>query len=116
MTQPEIEMLRLYINDPTPNEQFDDPKLQEFINDFTFDGEVNLNAAAAKLWAVKAGSVSAWYTTSLDGSFLSRDQVFQHCLRMAEYYGLQGGGDPASWRSVLMDSSSDDGEETPWEF
>lgn len=116
MSADQIELLRLYIDDKSPDEVFDDPKLEEFIDANTLDGEVNLNAAAAKLWAIKAGSVASWYTTSLDGSFLSRSEVFNHCMKMADFYGAQGGGDPASWRSVKMDSSTDDPADIGTEF
>lgn len=116
MSQEQVELLRLYISDPSGNEFFNDPKLEEFITANTFDGVVNLNAAASKLWAIKAGNVATWYTASMDGSFLSREQVFEHCLRMAAYYGSEGGGDPASWKSIEMDSEGDNTGEPAWEF
>lgn len=112
MTQEQVELLRLYVDDKSPGEVFDDPKLEEFIT----NNEGNLNAAAAKLWAIKAGSVATWYTSSMDGSFLSREQVFDHCMKMADWYGNAGGGDPASWKSIEMDAGGEQGDDEPWEY
>jgi hypothetical protein len=48
----------------------------------TFD----LAAAAAEGWRMKAGLVSDRFRFGNDGDSYDRDQVFAHCVRMAELY------------------------------
>ncbi len=46
----------------------------------------DLAAAAAEGWRVKAGLVSDRFRFADDGDSYDRDQVFAHCVRMAEQY------------------------------
>lgn len=53
----------------------------------------NLSAAAAEGWRRKASLCSGKYNLTVGaGQSFSRDQVFQHCLKMAELYGRGGVG------------------------
>lgn len=93
MATDDLELLRLYIDDVKTSgseEPFlSDTKLQSLL-----DAEGSVEGAAGKAWRIKAAQVSSWYLTNVDGSFLSRDQVFEHCIKMAEHYEhLSGGSD-----------------------
>lgn len=90
LSEAERELLRLYIADPSDdnNEAIDDQTL-DLIYEQT---EGNLAAAAARAWRIKAGTVADWYLANIDGAFLSRDQVFEHCMKMAYMYDTAGGG------------------------
>ena len=93
----DIALLRLYLADPAgAKEVFTDGKLQILL-----DKTEDVNAAAAEGWRIKAGSVAEWYQMSVDGATLSRDQVFEHCIKMAEHYEGLGGG---NLTNVRMDS------------
>lgn len=82
-------LLRLYVGDPAgPDEVLSDSVLDEL-----YDGpaEGSIEGAAARAWRIKAATVTEWYMTNVDGAFLSRDQVFDHCVKMAGYYeGVSG--------------------------
>jgi hypothetical protein len=100
----DIAMLRLKIADPAGASAFlTDAQLEAVISDAGGD----LDGAASECWRIKAANVADWYQASLDGAFLSREQVFDHCMRMAETFqdrsstdminvGLDSGGGGSS--------------------
>lgn len=97
------ELLRLYLNDPSgENQVFTLRTLQRL-----YDDAGSLGGAAAAGWRIKAATVHDWYLANVDGSFLSRDQVFTHCIAMAEMYDKSGGSQTESV-SVIMTGSSND--------
>lgn len=81
-------LLRLYIADPaSPSAALSDDEL-DGLNEVAGG---SLEGTAARAWRIKAARVADWYLANVDGSFLSRDQVFDHCLKMAQYYeGISG--------------------------
>lgn len=86
-TEAELRTLRLYVDDKAGQDQFfDDSTLQQFI----FDAGGDLNNAAASLWKVKAARVTEWYTVNMDGNFMTRGEVFDHCLKMSQSYAAGG--------------------------
>jgi hypothetical protein len=94
----EIELLRLYLADPAgANEVFTDAKLQTLLD----NKEADVGAAAAEGWRIKAASVADWYQMNIDGAFLSRDQVWEHCMKMAAHFDGRSGGNLAN---IGMDS------------
>lgn len=99
MTTSEIELVRLYTDDRDDgtHELFlEDDEVQSIV-----DGASNdLHTAASRIWGMKAARVHEWYTTSLDGSYLSREQVFDHCLKMAEFHKGYASGELVSTRMV----------------
>jgi len=46
----------------------------------------NLNRAAAEVWETKAAHASKGYAFTADGATYNRQQVYEHCLRMADRY------------------------------
>lgn len=103
MSADDIATLRLWLSDPEDARQFfDDPTLQAMI-----DRAADLYAAAAEGWRIKAGHVAEWYDVNIDGRGLSREQVFRHCIRMADYYMNSGTGEI---RSIAMSTASDTDE------
>lgn len=50
----------------------------------------NLKAAAAEGWRLKAGKVASHYAISADGASAQRQQMYEHCLRMAEQFSRGG--------------------------
>lgn len=107
-----LQLLRLYIDDRdtgTGTVTIEDPELQDLLD--ATEGDVY--GAAGKAWAIKAARVAQWYQVSLDGSFLSREQVFDHCMSMSKYYEMRStsGTGGASIVSVKMDSSFVDEDE-----
>lgn len=87
-TAEQIEQVRLYINDPGGATEFlEDSQIGMFID--AQDGD--LNRAASELWKVKAARVSEWYLVNIDGAFLSRDQAFDHAMKMSATYASSGG-------------------------
>lgn len=53
----------------------------------------DLNGAAADAWRERAASKASAYNFQADGGRFDRAQWFEHCLKMAEYYGnLAHGG------------------------
>lgn len=87
MTPEQISTLRLYTDIPAGSEQFlDDTVLQGF-----FDAaDEDINRAAAEIWKVKAARVNEWYTVNMDGNFMTRGEVFEHCLKMSALYASGG--------------------------
>lgn len=55
----------------------------------------DLNRTAAAIWREKMAYSADWYTFSTDNHAFSRDQYFQHCQKMADYYERQSGGSSA---------------------
>ncbi len=53
-----------------------------FLTGRSFD----LDAAAADIWRTKAAQSAKLFHFSTDGHSLAREQFFEHCLKMAEYY------------------------------
>jgi hypothetical protein len=102
MTTTDIELLRLYIADPAGQDQvFATTLLADTLDRNSGD----VNAAAAEMWGIKAATVADWYLSQTDGALLSRDQVFQHCLKMqTQYKSLSS----SSMVNVRMTTQSDD--------
>lgn len=61
-------------------------------SDSTWVPTYNLNAAAATGWEWKAAKASGDFRFSEDGQSFSREQVFEHCMRMARLYSSGAGG------------------------
>jgi len=105
MTTSDIELLRLYVNDPAgESETFTGSKLQDFITTFG-----DLHAAAAEVWMFKAATVSEWYLSQTDGALLDRGSVFKHCMEMAEYHRGLGISAFDSISLVTSDEQEDQG-------
>jgi hypothetical protein len=86
MTTSDIELLRLYVDDPHgENERFTSAQLQDFIDRFG-----DLHSAAAEVWLFKAATVAEWYMSQTDGALLDRGTVFKHCKDMADFHRSQG--------------------------
>jgi hypothetical protein len=51
----------------------------------------NLNSAAADIWRIKAAHVAQAYDFSTDNHNLSRSQMMQQCMQMANFYAGQAG-------------------------
>jgi len=87
LTDDQIALIRMYTDDSAgPDEVVHDPELRGL-----WDLLESVEGVAARVWRIKAAKVSEWYLTNVDGSFLSRNQVFDHCIAMAEYYEKLGG-------------------------
>jgi len=100
ITPGDIELLRLFLADPAGNtESFHDDILTTLWDDNSED----VYAAAADGWRIKAGKVAELYAAQIDGSYLSREQIWEHCIRMADHYEKLGGGGMVS---VRMDSNA----------
>lgn len=89
-TQVEIDELRLMVGDPKKNANGD--VIEPFFSDTYLgtwvDKPEDLEYAASKLWGIKAANVADWYTTNIDGAFLSRGEAFDHAMKMqAKYWG-----------------------------
>lgn len=89
MTLDSLWLLRLYLDDTDLTEKpfFDNDTLNHFLEGVGGD----VHAAASEGWTVKAGSYFDWYLANIDGAFMSRDQVFKHCMDMADTHRSQGG-------------------------
>jgi len=98
MDETQLALLRLYIADPSGNDEYlHDDKLEALFQ----QNDSDLYATAADAWRMKAANVADWYLANIDGSFLSRDQVWDHCIKMAEHFEKTGG---AALTNVEMDS------------
>ncbi len=51
----------------------------------------NLERAAADVWERKAAHAAKGYFFQADGASFHREQVYEHCLKMAAHYRGQGG-------------------------
>ena len=51
----------------------------------------DLNASAADIWQRKASHYATAFDFSTDNHNLRRSQIYDHCLRMADYYGALAG-------------------------
>lgn len=107
MDAAQLALLRLYIADPAGTGEFLHTQDLEVL--FSENDE-DLAATAAAAWRVKAGDVAGWYAANIDGSFLSRQQVWEHCMTMADHYSAKSG---ASLVNVAMDSSFDTSDDEP---
>lgn len=58
----------------------------------------NLAWAAREAWAWKAGACTDRYKVVMDGAELNRQQVHQHCEKMAEYYEKRMADAPTTLR------------------
>jgi len=105
-TTEQLTKLRLFIDDPSGNDEF---FTNETLAAFIADVDDDLSAAASELWKVKAARVSEWYTVNMDGNFMSRDQVFSHCMKMSESYANSG----SMTNVALTTLSVDAGSQTP---
>lgn len=83
-----LALLRLYLNDRTEPYVFDDTELTDLLDGAGGD----VDAAAAEGWKIKAGTVAEWYDVNIDGSALSRSDVFDHCMKMRMQYLSSSGG------------------------
>jgi len=103
-----IALLRLYLGDPDlgngVGDAFTDAQLQDLLS--LHDDEVV--ASAADGWRMKAATVSTWYQATTDGSSLSRHQVFEHCMAMAEVYDARSENQVVSVQLVVEDSTIDE--------
>lgn len=61
------------------------------INDPDWTPTWDLGAAAAEGWRWKAAKVAGHFDFGADGSNLSKSQVMDHCLRMAEVFATGAG-------------------------
>jgi hypothetical protein len=50
----------------------------------------DLNGAAGEIWRMKAGHASKQYAFSTDGHSFQRNQILDHCMKMASYYESRG--------------------------
>lgn len=113
MSVEEVELLRLYIDDRKDGtEKFNDTQLQDFIDNASGD----LHIAAVEVWSIKAANVSDYYLVNVDGTFLSRNQIFDHCMAMVDFHRANAGGTGAftTMQSVQLatsDVSSDSSSE-----
>jgi hypothetical protein len=105
MTVAEVELLRLYVDDRKDGtEQFNDDQLQDIID----GADGSLHGAAAEVWGMKAATVSEFYLANVDGSFLSRNQIFDHCMAMVEFHRMGGGAASTVMSSVLISTGTAD--------
>lgn len=96
-TEQQIKVVRKFVNDAAGDTQiFENDEIELLIDEK--DGD--LNQVASDLWRIKAGRVSEWYLVNIDGAFMSRDQAFDHAIKMSEVYARQGG-----MTNVLLDTS-----------
>jgi hypothetical protein len=103
-------LLRLYLADPAGNDEY----FHDDILDSMFsDNDEDLNAAASSGWRMKAANVAAWYAVNLDGAFLSRQQVWEHCIAMSSHFSSMSG---AALVNVEMDSMFEDEDRQGAEF
>lgn len=102
MTLTDVEMLRLFVDDPAGNDAvFTTPVLQGILEGANSD----IDSAASIVWQMKAARVNEWYLSQTDGALLSRDQVFDHCMKMVEFYGNRSAG---TFESVRMTTRDED--------
>lgn len=108
----DLELLRLYvddIDDGTHELFLQDNDLEAILDSVTDD----VHAAAVKIWLMKAARVNEWYQANIDGSYLSRDQVFDHCTKMADYHKQYASGQIIS---VEMTNTYDESESASIEY
>jgi hypothetical protein len=109
MDTTQLALLRLYIADPSGN--------TEFLHDETLEtlfsqNEENLFATASEAWRIKAANVADWYLANIDGSFLSRNQVWEHCMAMVDHYSKISGGAGTAAGAILTNVEMDSGFQT----
>lgn len=87
LTDEQRALIRLYSDDPFgPNEVVHNDVLESLFTELE-----SVESVVARVWRIKAATVADWYLANVDGSFLSRNQVFDHCNAMAEFYERQSG-------------------------
>ena len=59
----------------------------------------SLNWGASEGWRMKAGIAAERYKFQADGATFVRDQVFTHCLKMADVYDKRANSEPKVIRS-----------------
>jgi hypothetical protein len=109
MEPDQLALLRLYIADPAGNTEFLHDEMLEAL--FSQNDE-NLFATASECWRIKAANVADWYLANIDGSFLSRNQVWEHCMAMVEHYSAISGGAGTAAGAVLTNVEMDSGFQT----
>ena len=105
-----LERLRLNLDDPDNGDTdpfFSDVQLNNLLADTQED---DVNAASATGWLMKAAAVSDWYQATADGASMSRQQVFEHCLRMHQKYEDASSG---TLVSVRMEVEHETGNDAP---
>lgn len=101
ITASDTALLRLFLADPAGNDEvFHDDMLEQLWD----DNDEDIYSAAADGWRAKAAKAHELYTAQIDGSLLSRDQIWYHCIRMAEHFDKMSGGTLAN---VLMQTNYD---------
>lgn len=109
MDPTQLALLRLYIADPAGNTEYlHDDTLQTLFS----QNEDNLFATAAECWRIKAANVADWYLANIDGSFLSRNQVWEHCMAMVDHYSKIAGGVGTTSGVGLINVEMDSGFQT----
>lgn len=89
MDATQLALLRLYIADPAGQSEYLHDDMLEIL---FLRNEENLFATASEAWRIKAANVADWYLANIDGSFLSRNQVWEHCIAMVDYYSKLSAG------------------------
>lgn len=87
----DLELLRLYLDDSTDSEGntfFRDDHLAKLIAD-----NVDLYAAAAMGWRIKAARVVEWFNVDLGDAQMSMGQAFRHAIDMAREFQNQSAGE-----------------------
>jgi hypothetical protein len=80
-SQEDIAALRDYINEPDDTNGWTDEKLGAII-----DGEATLNAAAGKVWILKAGQFSTLVDVAESGSSRKLSDLMKNAQAMGGYY------------------------------
>jgi hypothetical protein len=109
MDATQLALLRLYIADPSGTTEFlHDDTLQILF----LQNDSNLFATASECWRIKAANVADWYLANIDGAFLSRNQVWEHCMAMVDHYSNISGGAGTAAGAVLTNVEMDSGFQT----
>lgn len=112
LTNEQRALIRLYSDDPFgPDEVVHNDVLESL-----FEDSESVESVVARVWRIKAATVADWYLANVDGSFLSRNQVFDHCIAMAEFYERQSGTSGSIVSVALTAPNSVDEATTSSEF
>lgn len=108
ITAEDIALLRLFLADPAgANEFFHDDVLEQMWD----DNDEDVYSATADGWRMKAANAHELYTAQIDGSLLSRDQIWYHCIRMAEHFDKMSGGSLANVQMTTNYDTADTSSE-----